>query len=316
MGARVRWIGRDQDILPPRAAPREGAPDGGSPPSVPRDGCGEPSGSGRRRPSAHAPPSSASPGAHGRSDALLRTRMSEMDPRTHGGAVVQTARPDAWSRSRAGACPIPLRPVGRDRAQRGQEDRGPAPGRAGLPGSDPVARGRDRPSARPPAPSRSDRDRKREPHRRRAPDGAGIRDRLQVDRHAAEPGPGDAIAGDAHPGAVDGGPVPLLPQPDDPGHHPGLPGYGDRRADDRWHPLWSSPWPPPCCSISSASRRGSWPSGSARRISPIQRTRETPFIIPRASRSSRPSARACRERAPPSDLARRPHPGRPRTRYP
>ncbi len=230
----------------------------------------EPSGSGLRATFRACSATSASPGAHGiRAATDAAPPADERDGPAHARRCRGAdARPDAWSRSRAGACPIPLRPVGRDRAQRGQEDRGSDPGRAGLPGPDPVARGRDRPPGRPPAPSRSDRDREREPHRRRAPDGAGIRDRLQVDRHAAEPGTGDAIAGDAHPGAVDGGPVPLLPQPDDPGHHPGLPGHGDRRADDRWHPLGPLPGRARCCSTSSASRRGSWPSGSARRISP------------------------------------------------
>src|SRR5450759_1231806 len=36
-------------------------------------------------------------------------------------------------------------------------------------------------------------------------------------------------------GAVDGGSVPLLPQPDDAGDHPGLPGPGGRRGDDGRH---------------------------------------------------------------------------------
>ena len=114
-------------------------------------------------------------------------------------------------------------------------------------------------------------DRTSEPHRRRASDGPGILPRLLVGQHPADSGPGYATAGDAHPGAVDRGSVPLLPQSDDAGDHPGLPGHrrsprGRSRARSS-----SSPWPPPCWSTSSASRRGSWPRGSAR---PTWRTSE------------------------------------------
>ena len=220
---------------------------------------------------------------------------AEADPRRNGRCGDAADARDAAVGREAGRGHVPLCEVGPGGTQRGHEDRGHGPAGPPLPGPAPIRCGRGRPTPRPPARSAVPQDREREPHPRRAPGVPGVLPRLLVGEHPADPGPGYAAAGDAHPGAVDGGSLPLLPQPDDAGNDPRLPGHGGRRGDDCRH--GHRPLPGRLPSGVPQAPRGGGAGREVRRALPGVQARDA-LHHPAAPRASRLRPSCPRRRGP------------------
>ena len=91
---------------------------------------------------------------------------------------------------------------------------------------------------------------------------------------------GHAVADDAHPGAADPGTLRLLPQPDDVGHHTGLPGIGDYGRNGVW--MRHGAHPGSAAAVLSEALRGARAGGAFWRSLPEGNKQQVPFIIPRS----------------------------------